>query len=187
MRAHRAAGGTQRWGAVPGLPAQQRIDAFDCTPSQLELLLAAGLLEAGAYQPGQVLIGGEAINAATWDKLRSAPGIAFFNMYGPTEATVDATLGRIEAAAPRAHIGRPVGNAQVYILDRLGQPVPVGVSGELHIGGAGVARGYLQRPALTAERFIAAPFAEAGGGTAVPHGRRGSLAARWAYRIPGTQ
>ncbi|QKY12021.1 non-ribosomal peptide synthase/polyketide synthase [Janthinobacterium lividum] len=99
--------------------AQQRIDAFDCTPSQLELLLAAGLLEAGAYQPGQVLIGGEAINAATWDKLRSAPGIAFFNMYGPTEATVDATLGRIEAAAPRAHIGRPVGNAQVYILDRL--------------------------------------------------------------------
>jgi amino acid adenylation domain-containing protein len=143
--------------------AQHQIDAFDCTPSQLELLLAAGLLDGGNYQPGRVLIGGEAINAATWDKLRHCQSIAFFNMYGPTECTVDATIGRIEAEHPRAHLGRPISNAQIYILDRLQQPVPTGMWGEIHIGGQGVARGYLKRPELTAERFIVDPFGAPGG------------------------
>lgn len=135
-----------------------RIDAFDCTPSQLEILLAAGLLDNPAWQPGSVLIGGEPIADAMWNTLRNAPQVRFFNMYGPTEATVDATIGRIEAADETPHIGRPLGNARIYLLDAALQPVPAGASGEIWIGGAGVARGYLNREALTVERFVADPF-----------------------------
>ncbi|MBJ7312354.1 amino acid adenylation domain-containing protein, partial [Rugamonas sp. CCM 8940] len=139
---------------------QHCIDVFDSTPSQLELLLDAGLLERGDYHyhPRAVLLGGEAIAPAMWARLQQARHIEFFNMYGPTEATVDATLGRIEPDAPRPHIGRPLDNAQIYILDAHLEPLPLGIAGEIYIGGAGVARGYLDRPELTAERFPANPF-----------------------------
>ncbi|UVM29704.1 non-ribosomal peptide synthetase [Pseudomonas sp. B21-021] len=81
------------------------------------------------------------------------------NNYGPTEATVVATSGRIEAGEA-LHIGKPVSNTSVYLLDDQQRPVPIGVSGELYIGGAGVARGYLNRAQLTAERFLPDPFSE---------------------------
>ncbi|CAI8734121.1 arthrofactin-type cyclic lipopeptide synthetase C [Pseudomonas chlororaphis] len=81
------------------------------------------------------------------------------NNYGPTEATVVATSGRIEAGQP-LHIGKPVANAQVYLLDPQLRPVPLGVAGELYVAGAGVARGYLNRPELTAERFLDDPFSD---------------------------
>ena len=138
---------------------EQRIDAFECTPTQLELLLAEGLLaeglpDDGAHRPARILLGGEPISLPTWKRLAGACATRFFNMYGPTECTVDATLGEIEASAGRPHIGRPIANAQVYILDPQYRPAPVGVAGEIHVGGAGLARGYLNRPELTAERFI---------------------------------
>ncbi|MFJ2709598.1 non-ribosomal peptide synthase/polyketide synthase [Pseudomonas sp. NPDC087346] len=79
------------------------------------------------------------------------------NNYGPTEATVVATSGRVEAGEV-LHIGKPLTNASVYILDQLQRPLPIGVTGELYVGGAGVARGYLNRPELTAERFLRDPF-----------------------------
>ncbi|OLF53509.1 non-ribosomal peptide synthetase [Pseudomonas chlororaphis] len=82
---------------------------------------------------------------------------AVINNYGPTEATVVATSGRMAVGQP-LHIGKPMANARVYLLDEQLQPVPVGVAGELYVGGAGVARGYLNRPQLTAERFIQDPF-----------------------------
>ncbi|QQZ39834.1 amino acid adenylation domain-containing protein [Pseudomonas sp. SK3(2021)] len=101
------------------------------------------------------------------------------NNYGPTEATVVATSGRIEAGRP-LHIGKPMANARIYLLDEQRQPVPVGVAGELYVGGAGVARGYLNRAQLTAERFLKDPFSadSVDGGPAARMYRTGDLA-RW--------
>ncbi|HQA67127.1 MAG TPA: amino acid adenylation domain-containing protein [Aggregatilineales bacterium] len=138
---------------------EQRIELVDCVPSQLQLLLAAGLLSDGGSAPLAMLPGGEAIDPAMWQALREAPSTEFFNMYGPTECTVDSTIGRVKTSGERPTIGRPVLNARLYVLDGHGQPVPVGVPGELYIGGAGVAHGFLNRPELTAERFLPDPFA----------------------------
>jgi len=82
------------------------------------------------------------------------------NNYGPTEATVVATAGRV-ASGDALHIGKPLSNATVYLLDEQQRPVPLGVAGELYVGGAGVARGYLNRPDMTAERFLRDPFSRA--------------------------
>jgi amino acid adenylation domain-containing protein len=89
---------------------------------------------------------------------RWAPGRAFFNLYGPTEATIWSTALRCGDAAGAPTIGRPIANTQTYVLDAESRLVPVGVPGELHIGGAGVARGYHRQRELTAARFIANPF-----------------------------
>jgi acyl carrier protein len=88
------------------------------------------------------------------------PGARLYVEYGPTEATVAATarICGAEGEASGASIGKPISNARVYLLDARGEPVPAGVAGELYVGGAGVARGYLGRPELTAERFVADPF-----------------------------
>ncbi|WP_333980913.1 AMP-binding protein, partial [Burkholderia orbicola] len=145
--------------------AHHRIDAFDSTPSQLEMLLTDGLLEHPDYVPRSVLLGGEPVSPSLWNRLRGCNSVRFYNMYGPTECTVDATIGLLQELGERPSIGRPIANTQVYLLDRQGQPVPIGVTGEIHIGGIGLARGYLGQPDLTAQRFIADPF----GGT--PHAR----------------
>jgi len=141
--------------------SRHRIDAFDCTPAQLESMLAEGLLETTAYHAKAVLIGGEPIAAGMWRRLRGSEVTQFFNVYGPTECTVDSSLALINGSADRPQIGRPLANVRIYILDAQRQPVPIGVPGELYIGGAGVARGYLNRPDLTEERFLADPFANA--------------------------
>ncbi len=132
-----------------------QIDVFDCTPSQLELLIADGLLSKSLSAPKIVLIGGEPINESTWQAL--AQNIHFYNVYGPTECTVDATVCQVRTSAQPV-IGRPLPNVQTYILDHQLQPVPNGEAGELHIGGVGLARGYLNHPELTAEKFIPNPF-----------------------------
>jgi amino acid adenylation domain-containing protein len=137
--------------------AANGVHAFDSTPSQLEMLLDAGLLERADYQPTSVLLGGEPIGQAMWDKLR-ATSIHFYNMYGPTECTVDATIGLIRELGDTPSIGRAIGNTHIYLLDQYHQPVPPGAIGEIHIGGIGVARGYLNRTELTTERFLPDPF-----------------------------
>ncbi|CAM8763661.1 non-ribosomal peptide synthetase [Burkholderia pseudomallei] len=139
---------------------RDRIDVFDCTPSQLALIEGARGPEDEAY-PQVTLVGGEAIGEGMWSELASASSRTYYNVYGPTECTVDATLARITAEhAP--HIGGPLANVRAYVLDERLSPAPVGVRGELYIGGAGVARGYLNRPELTRERFIDDPFVAGG-------------------------
>ena len=136
---------------------KHKIDVFDCTPSQLGVLIAAGLLASNSA-PLAVLVGGEKIDESTWLALQQAENINFYNVYGPTECTVDATVCSVKMAGSKPIIGRPITNTQIYILDRHLQPVGVGVAGELYIGGYGLARGYLNRPDLTQEKFIPNPF-----------------------------
>jgi amino acid adenylation domain-containing protein len=135
---------------------RERVDAVDMTPSLLRPALAAGLGRDGGF-PRFVLVGGEAVD----DELRegmSGVRTRFYNVYGPTECTVDVTAREIGAAGPAAAIGGPLPNVAAYVLDPGLLPVPAGVAGELYVGGAGVARGYLDRPGTTAERFVPDPF-----------------------------
>jgi amino acid adenylation domain-containing protein len=136
-----------------------RLDGIDCTPSQLALWLPE---HGEARLPRHVLIGGEAIDRALWDRLQQQTGSHFYNMYGPTEATVDTAVSALHLAGETPVLGRPIGNVQVYLLDERLQPSPVGVAGQIHIGGAGLARGYLGQPGLTADKFIPNPFGAAG-------------------------
>ncbi|HSK79159.1 MAG TPA: amino acid adenylation domain-containing protein [Thermoanaerobaculia bacterium] len=145
---------------------RQQLDVLDCTPSQLRPLLNAGLGEGGAA-PTLVLVGGEAVDAGLRDAAlaRSRQGpTRFWNVYGPTECTVDTTAVPFTAGAPPSRIGRPLPNVRVHVVAAAGNLAPVGVSGELQIGGAGLARGYLGRPDLTAERFVPDPFGRDHGG-----------------------
>jgi amino acid adenylation domain-containing protein len=138
------------------------------------LHLTAGLLPA--YGPAlasllprlrYLLTGGDRVDAGAVAHLlaRCAPQ-HLLHCYGPTETTTFAVTHEVSALDPRASslpLGRPIANARIYLLDALGQPVPVGVAGEIHIGGAGIAHGYLNRPELTAERFVPDPFAAKAG------------------------
>ncbi|NWE30415.1 amino acid adenylation domain-containing protein, partial [Pseudomonas gingeri] len=120
---------------------------------------AEGLLEAfGKLR--YLIVGGDVLDPAVIQRvLREGAPQHLLNGYGPTEATTFSTTFEIrEAGAGSIPIGRPIGNARAYVLDARQQPVPVGVAGELYIGGAGVAKGYLNRPQLTAAAFIADPF-----------------------------
>ncbi|WP_158623685.1 non-ribosomal peptide synthetase [Corallococcus llansteffanensis] len=139
-----------------------RLDVLDCSPAHLRLLLEEGLADA-AHVPGRVLVGGEALVASTWRTLAADPRIRFFNVYGPTECTVDATACDVRGRPEAPTLGRPLRNVRLYVLDAALRPVSPGMVGELFIGGAGVGRGYLGQPGLTAERFVPDPFgAEAG-------------------------
>jgi amino acid adenylation domain-containing protein len=136
------------------------ITVLQLVPSLLEMLLdQPDFAQARCLR--RVFCGGEALAAALVQRFHARCGAELVNLYGPTEAAIDTAYwvspgtGSVPSVVP---IGRPIANAEVYILDAHAQPVPVGVPGELHIGGAGLARGYLGRPALTLERFIAHPF-----------------------------
>jgi amino acid adenylation domain-containing protein/FkbM family methyltransferase len=138
------------------LMVERQLDVLDCTPSHLKLLLSTGFAGWTHAHPSVVLVGGEAIDRETW-KLLGQHRARFFNVYGPTETTVNASVEEIaEGSSP--NIGRPIANGRVYILDASLNPVPIGVRGELCIGGAGVARGYLGKAEQTAERFRPDPF-----------------------------
>nr|QEO73750.1 AMP-dependent synthetase and ligase [uncultured bacterium] len=110
----------------------------------------------GVELPRVLLSGGEAIDEALWARLGGLTDVAAYNLYGPTECTVDSSVGRVGGERPT--IGRAVRHAQLLVLNERGGLAPAGAAGELYIGGAGVARGYLNRPGLTAGRFIPDPF-----------------------------
>ena len=127
---------------------------MQATPSTWRLLIAAGWQGSDALK---ILCGGEAFPPDLAAALLERCG-SLWNMYGPTETTIWSTLSQIASSEEQVTIGRPIDNTSIYLLDPRGQPVPVGIPGELCIGGASVARGYLNRPELTAERFLENPF-----------------------------
>ncbi len=133
----------------------REIDFVELTPSHLAQLVEHGLLDGP--HPAVLGFGGEAVDEALWARLRARPGQAAFNFYGPTESTVDALVASV-ADADRPVVGRPVANTRAYVLDAGLRPVPPGTAGELYLAGAGLARGYLGRPADTADRFVADPW-----------------------------
>ncbi|WP_380284002.1 amino acid adenylation domain-containing protein [Kitasatospora purpeofusca] len=140
--------------------ARTGADVLDITPGHAERLIEEGLLTS--CPPALLMVGGEALGQQLWAALDAAPDTVVLNMYGPTECTVDALHHRLDGTAARPLIGRPLPNLRAHLLDARLRPVPVGVPGELYLSGAGLARGYLGRPALTAERFVADPTAAGG-------------------------
>ncbi|HEX8244011.1 MAG TPA: AMP-binding protein, partial [Longimicrobium sp.] len=145
--------------------ARHRVDCLKITPSHLAALQTGG--DPRRVMPRRWLVLGGESSPVRWvsELVAMAPECAVFNHYGPTETTVGALAhrvdaGRTETASGTLVLGRPLPNYRVFVVDASLSPVPVGVAGELLIGGAGVARGYLGRPGLTAERFVASPFGD---------------------------
>ncbi|KYC42747.1 hypothetical protein WA1_15530, partial [Scytonema hofmannii PCC 7110] len=141
------------------LITQQQVTTVQLVPSLLQMLLEQEGIET-CHSLRQVFCGGEVLPITLQEGLLSKLNVNLYNLYGPTEACIDATFWNClqQRYGQLVPIGRPIANTQIYILDRDLQPVPIGVPGELHIGGAGLARGYLNRPELTEEKFIPNPF-----------------------------
>jgi len=143
------------------IPAQLRrwnVTHFQCTPSMAAMLAAQPEVKPGFAGLTRLMIGGEAFPPALAAELEQLVQGDVINMYGPTETTIWSTTHRLESGASSVPLGTPIANTVCRVVDRNFEPVPVGVAGELLIGGAGVVRGYLNRPELTAERFIDDPL-----------------------------
>lgn len=136
---------------------------LQCTPSMARMLLSSNETRSALGNLSHLLIGGEALPSSLARELTSATRARITNMYGPTETTVWSSYEDVEATELQGStipIGRPIANTSFYVLDDGREPVPVGVPGELYIGGDGVTRGYWGRPELTDERFVPDPFAK---------------------------
>lgn len=146
--------------SVPAQIVRHAVTHLQCTPSMASILIQDPSTRSAMYRLQQVMIGGEAFPAALANELQGLISGSITNMYGPTETTIWSTTYRLAKNDQKVPIGRPIANTSIYILDDNFQPVPVGVPGELFIGGDGVVRGYLNRPELTSERFIRNPFSD---------------------------
>jgi amino acid adenylation domain-containing protein/thioester reductase-like protein len=146
------------------LIAEQQVSTLHFVPPMLQVFLEEPGLET-CDSLKRVICSGEALPFELQERFFARLSAELHNLYGPTEASVDVTFWACERESERRFvpIGRPIANTQIYILDPQLSPVPVGVPGELHIGGIGLARGYLHRPDLTAEKFIPDPFANEAG------------------------
>jgi natural product biosynthesis luciferase-like monooxygenase protein len=134
-----------------------------CTPSFARGFLEQWKSEQAPPHLGKLLVGGENLPSALALELGPIAKDGIYNMYGPTETTIWSAMHKVKETAGTIPIGRPISNTRIYLLDEAMQPVPVGVPGELYIGGAGLARGYSASPDLTAERFVPDPFARIAG------------------------
>jgi natural product biosynthesis luciferase-like monooxygenase protein len=153
--AHRERQWEEPENSVAALIEKHGVSHLQCTPSLARMLLAGGAEALGSLK--QLLIGGEPLPVSLAARLREVVPGALHNMYGPTETTIWSTVHPIENAKSVA-IGKPIANTRAYILDSSLQPAAPSVPGELFLGGAGVARGYLGRPELTKQRFVPDPF-----------------------------
>ncbi|MCB5292073.1 non-ribosomal peptide synthetase [Arthrobacter sp. SO3] len=132
------------------------IDSIETTPSFAKVLLAGGLFDRDTH-PSVVALGGEAVDPPLWSALAEKDGLVAYNFYGPTETTVDSLTAVMEPGTEPT-LGDSVANSRHYILDSGLNPVPVNAVGELYVAGINLARGYLDQPGLSAERFVADPF-----------------------------
>ncbi|MFF2897644.1 amino acid adenylation domain-containing protein [Streptomyces sp. NPDC057966] len=137
------------------------IDVINVTPTYAQQLVAEGLLDNPERRPALVLLGGEAVTPALWQRLAGTEGTVGYNLYGPTEYTINTLgVGTFECQDPV--VGVAIDNTEVYVLDPWLRPLPDGVPGELYVSGIGIARGYLGQSAQTAHRFVACPFGAPG-------------------------
>ena len=141
--------------SLQGHPWRERITLVNTVPSAMAELVRSGTLPRSVQV---VNLAGEPLKAALVDQIYACGHVRdVYDLYGPGETTTYSTWVR-RTSGGRESIGRPIANTRLYILDEALQPVPVGVPGEIYLGGAGVTRGYLERPQLTAERYVADPF-----------------------------
>jgi amino acid adenylation domain-containing protein len=151
-------GGHQDPSYLAALIVEQQITTMHFVPSMLQaFLLEPDLSHCTSLQ--RVICSGEALSFELQETFFSLLEAELHNLYGPTEASIDVTYWRCRRGEP-VYIGYPIANTRLYVLDRARHPVPIGVAGELYIGGVGVARGYYHRPELTAEKFVADPYNE---------------------------
>ncbi|HEX6291276.1 MAG TPA: amino acid adenylation domain-containing protein, partial [Herpetosiphonaceae bacterium] len=166
-RSNRYARATADYSVLAQL-SRHGISHMQCTPSMANMLLLDPEALTAMASLRKLMLGGEALPLALADQLTRALDAELHNMYGPTETTIWSTTQQVERGSTAISIGRPIANTEIYILDRYLQPTAIGIPGDLYIGGDGLVRGYLNRPELTAERFIPNPF----GGR--PHGAPGT-------------
>ena len=140
--------------AVPAQIERHEATHMQCTPSYAEMVLAQPGGREALGRLECLMVGGEAFPLGLARDLAGVVGGKVMNMYGPTETTIWSTTETVDASDAAVSLGRPITNTDLFVVDRALQPVPVGVPGELLIGGKGVVRGYWDRPELTAERFV---------------------------------
>ncbi len=172
-------GGHKDAGYLRDLLVAEGITTAHFVPSMLTVFLAEDGIEAATALRRVICSGEELPHTAAVEFTTRFPHCELHNLYGPTEAAIDVSAWHCTPAAlaevTAVPIGAPIANLRLYVLDPAGNPAPVGVAGELHLGGTGLARGYHRRPALTAERFVPDPFSAAPGARLY---RTGDLA-RW--------
>ncbi|MBE9178535.1 amino acid adenylation domain-containing protein [Oculatella sp. LEGE 06141] len=155
-------GGHQDSTYLARLIAAERITTLHFVPSMLQIFLEEPNL-SDCRNVRQMMCSGEALSTELQHRCLERLPAALHNLYGPTEAAIDVTHWTCQRqdTGSSVPIGRPIANTQIDLLDKAGNPVPIGVPGEVHIGGVGLARGYWNRPDLTAEKFIPNPFLKA--------------------------
>ncbi|MCP3138220.1 MupA/Atu3671 family FMN-dependent luciferase-like monooxygenase [Pyxidicoccus xibeiensis] len=170
-----AAGEVEVDGSVPALMERHQVTHLQCTPSQASMLLAEERAREGLKRLKKMMVGGEAFPVPLARQLSETVSGDVINMYGPTETTIWSSTYPVKNVGDGVPIGTPIANTQLYVLDAQKRPLPIGATGELYIGGAGVVRGYHQRPELDRERFVADPFSKQPGARMYRTGD----AARW--------
>jgi natural product biosynthesis luciferase-like monooxygenase protein len=144
--------------SLPAQAARHMPTLMQCTPTMMRMLIGDADIPPALGTLRTLMLGGEALPPSLVSQVKAVLSAGVVNMYGPTETTVWSSTCRVEQADRTISIGQPITNTQIYILDRRLQLLPVGLAGELHIAGAGVALGYYDRPDLIAGRFIPNPF-----------------------------